>query len=74
MAGSPPLREGDGGGLQLDFFMNKKAYITPAIEVINVMAESSMMAASTYSNDSNYRVSAGEELTNERRGWGDLWQ
>ena len=53
--------------------MDKKTYITPAIEVINVMAESGMMAASTY-ND-NVTISAGEELSNGHRGsWGNLWE
>ena len=53
--------------------MNKKAYITPEVEVVNVMAESQMMAASTYSSDDT--VAAGEELAGGRRGtWGDLWE
>ncbi|MBQ4083382.1 MAG: hypothetical protein IJC77_03845 [Bacteroidaceae bacterium] len=53
--------------------MNKKAYITPEVEVVNVMAESQMMAASTYSNDDT--VAAGEELAGGRRGtWGNLWE
>ncbi len=52
--------------------MNKKTYITPEMEVINVIAENQMMAASTYS--SNDTVAAGEELAGGRRGsWGDLW-
>lgn len=52
--------------------MNKKTYITPAIEVINLMVESNMLAGSTY-ND-NETIAPGEELSAGRRGsWGDLW-
>ena len=50
----------------------KKTYIAPEMEVINVMAECNMMAASTYSDTDT--VAAGEELAGDRRGgWGNLW-
>ena len=49
----------------------KKTYIAPEMEVINVMTECNMMAASTYSDET---IAAGQELGNDRRGgWGNLW-
>jgi hypothetical protein len=52
--------------------MNKKTYITPAIEVIDLMVESNMLAGSTY-ND-NEEIGPDEVLSAGRRGsWGNLW-
>ena len=65
-----PLAD-DGGGLQLDFFMNKKAYITPEMEVMNVETVE-MIAASVLSINEE----GGEEQslgTGRRGSWGNLW-
>ncbi len=49
--------------------MNKKTYITPAMEVMNIETVEMMAASIAVVSES------GEEmLGNERRGsWGDLW-
>ena len=53
--------------------MDKKAYITPEMEVMNIETVE-MMAASTMSlNDEE--VDATEQLGGGRRGtWGNLWE
>ena len=54
--------------------MNKKAYITPAMEIMNIETVE-MMAASlnTYSTEVDTSVS-GNQLGHGRRGtWGNLW-
>ena len=67
-----PLAD-DGGGLQLDFFMNKKAYITPAMEVMNVETVE-MIAASVLSISDEEVDTTSEQLGTGRRGsWGNLW-
>ena len=51
--------------------MNKKTYITPEMEIMNIETVE-MMAASINTNDTT--VAAEEAWSNERRGsWGDLW-
>ncbi len=51
--------------------MNKKTYITPEMEIMNIETVE-MMAASI--NTSDTTVAADEAWGNERRGsWGDLW-
>lgn len=54
--------------------MNKKTYITPAMEIMNIETVE-MMAASlnTYSTEVDTSVS-GNQLGHGRRGtWGNLW-
>ena len=52
--------------------MNKKAYITPAMEVVNV--ETVEMIAASIAIDSQ-SAGGSEMLSNDRRGtWGDLWE
>ena len=56
--------------------MNKKAYITPAMEVVNVETVE-MIAASVMSlNETEVDTSVqGTQLGAGRRGtWGDLWE
>ena len=50
--------------------MDKKTYIAPAMEVTNV--ETVEMIAASIQIDRQER--GNEMLTNDRRGWGDLWQ
>ena len=54
--------------------MDKQAYITPAMEVVNVETVE-MMAASLGLNDSTVDTSdPNAQLSGGRRGsWGDLW-
>lgn len=54
--------------------MNKKAYITPAMEVINIETVE-MMAASLGINEKTVDTSAeGVQLSHGQRGtWGNLW-
>ena len=56
--------------------MNKKAYITPAMEVMNIETVD-MMATSALGISDEYEVDTTEEgaqLGNGRRGsWGNLW-
>ena len=58
--------------------MEKKAYITPNMEVMEMGTESSMLSASGGS-DGNVGVYGDETdddayMSNKRRGqWGDLW-
>ena len=48
----------------------KKTYIAPEMEVINVMAESQMMAGSI----AVVNEEGDDMLSNDRRGgWGNLW-
>ena len=52
--------------------MNKKAYITPAMEVVNV--ETVEMIAASIAIDSQ-SAGSDEMLSNDRRGtWGNLWE
>ena len=55
--------------------MNKKAYITPAMEVVNVEAVE-MIAASVRMYDETVDTSVQDtQLGAGRRGtWGDLWE
>ena len=51
--------------------MNKKAYITPAMEVVNVETVEMMAASIAVDRQSE---GSNQMLGNERRGsWGDLW-
>jgi len=53
--------------------MNKKAYITPAMEVVNVETVE-MIAASMRMYDETVDT-ASEQLGGGRRGsWGNLWE
>jgi len=56
--------------------MNKKAYITPAMEVMNIETVD-MMATSALGISDEYEVDTtegGAQLGNGRRGsWGNLW-
>lgn len=54
--------------------MNKKAYITPAMEVMNIETVE-MMAASLGINEQTVDTSvSGNQLGKGRRGtWGNLW-
>ena len=50
--------------------MNKKTYITPAMEVMNIETVEMMAASIAVVSEG----SGGEMLGNNRRGsWGDLW-
>ncbi|MBR6629841.1 MAG: hypothetical protein IKL03_07815 [Bacteroidaceae bacterium] len=49
--------------------MNKKTYITPAMEVMNIETLEMMASSIAVVNESG-----SEMLSNDRRGsWGDLW-
>ncbi len=49
--------------------MNKKTYITPAMEIVNIETVEMMAASIAVTSESG-----NEMLGNERRGtWGDLW-
>ena len=51
--------------------MNKKTYITPAMEVVNVETVEMMAASIAVDRQSE---GSNQMLGNERRGsWGDLW-
>ena len=51
--------------------MEKKAYITPLIEVVDM--EPATMIAASIGIDSDHE-GGYEQLSNDRRGkWGDLW-
>ena len=53
--------------------MNKKAYITPAMEVVNV--ETVEMIAASVMNLNETEVEAASQLGAGRRGsWGNLWE
>lgn len=54
--------------------MNKKAYITPSMEVMN-METVNMFAGSIVYGEGNADTSNdGTQLSNDRRGsWGNLW-
>ena len=54
--------------------MEKKTYIKPEIEVVEIESVE-MMAGSLVFNDGNVNTSTpGTQLSNGRRGkWGDLW-
>ena len=53
--------------------MNKKAYITPAMEVVNV--ETVEMIAASVMSLNETEVEASEQLGAGRRGsWGNLWE
>ena len=53
--------------------MNKKAYITPAMEVVNV--ETVEMIAASVMNLNETPVDAANQLGAGRRGsWGNLWE
>ena len=53
--------------------MNKKAYITPAMEVMNVETVE-MMAASTLGiNEDEVDTTTGQLAGGRRGTWGDLW-
>ena len=61
-------------GLQLEGslqgIMNKKAYITPTVEITEIETVA-MLAASLVLNEEGGNESS---LSNDRRGkWGDLW-
>ena len=54
----------------------KKNYIAPQMEQVTIEL-STMLAASekvvgVFASDED-KVNASESLSNERRGWGDLW-
>ena len=55
----------------------KKYYVKPAIEAIEVQHEALMMTVSgEQSSVGTGNGTAGDDtpgLSNERRGWGDLW-
>ena len=59
--------------------MNKKAYITPAMEVMNIetvdmMATSALGISDEYEVDTAAAAEEGGQLGNGRRGsWGNLW-
>ena len=54
--------------------MNKKAYITPAMEVVNVETVE-MIAASVMSLNETEVDTKSEQLGAGRRGsWGNLWE
>ena len=61
--------------------MEKKAYITPNMEVMNMEIEAPMLSASSGSGESGGNAGVFDDVTdddanmsNKRRGkWGDLW-
>lgn len=71
MTGSP---SSGGVGEASNKTMNKKAYIAPAMEIMNIETVE-MMAASVQMYDDTVNTSViGNQLGHGRRGtWGNLW-
>ena len=53
--------------------MNKKQYIAPEVEIVEMEAMT-VLAASVGFGDEDEKTDAGDSWTNRRRGrWGNLW-
>ncbi len=67
--------------LKTKIVMEKKAYITPNMEVMEMEIEAPMLSASSGSGESGGNAGVFDDVTdddanmsNKRRGkWGDLW-
>ena len=65
---------GELEGASFDRIMNKKAYITPAMEVINIETVDMMTASLGVNEDTVDTSVEGVQLGRGRRGtWGNLW-
>lgn len=53
--------------------MNKKAYLAPEMEQIAMELGNMLATSERISVFTDTKVNASESLSNERRGWGDLW-
>ena len=53
----------------------KKIYVCPSCEVVEVEVQHAMLAMSGQGTDTNNDYDFGSRGANERRGaWGDLWE
>ena len=69
MTGNPS--SGGAGEASLIKIMDKKTYIAPEMEVMNIDTEILMVATSLGVFDTN--VNSGDQLATGSRDWDDLW-